>query len=102
MIHAFSLLARLKGLRGTPYDPFGRTAERKAERKLIDDYLAMIEQRMAALKPEQISLLSRLARIPETIRGYGHIKDENIAKAQAEKTRLEAELDNSRFAAAAE
>jgi indolepyruvate ferredoxin oxidoreductase len=102
MIHAFRLLARLKGLRGTPYDPFGRTAERKAERKLIADYLAMIEQRMAAPKAEQISLLSRLARIPETIRGYGHIKDENIAKAQAEKARLEAELDNSRFAAAAE
>jgi len=102
MIHAFRLLARLKGLRGTPYDPFGRTTERKAERKLIEDYLAMIEQRMAVMKAEQIPLLSRLARIPETIRGYGHIKEENITKAKAEKTRLEAELDNSRFAAAAE
>jgi indolepyruvate ferredoxin oxidoreductase len=102
MVYAFRLLARLKGLRGTLYDPFGRTAERKAERKLIEDYLAMVEQRMTALKAEQIPLLSRIARIPEAIRGYGHIKDENIAKAQAEKTRLEAELDNSRFAAAAE
>jgi indolepyruvate ferredoxin oxidoreductase len=102
MIHAFRLLAKLKSLRGTAYDPFGRSAERKAERKLIEDYLAMIEQRTAALKPEQIPLLVRLARLPETIRGYGHIKDENIGKATAEKARLEADLENSRFAAAAE
>jgi indolepyruvate ferredoxin oxidoreductase len=69
---------------------------------LIAEYLAMIEQRTAALKAEQIPLLARLARLPETIRGYGHIKDANIAKAMAEQGRLEAELDNSRFAAAAE
>ena len=101
-IHAFRLLARLRFLRGTAYDPFGRSAERKAERKLIEDYLAMIEQRTAALKAEQIPLLARLARLPEMIRGYGHIKEENIGKARAEKVRLEAELENNRFAAAAE
>jgi indolepyruvate ferredoxin oxidoreductase len=57
---------------------------------------------MAALKAEQIPLLTRLARLPQTIRGYGHIKEENIGKAAAEKARLEAELENNRFAAAAE
>jgi indolepyruvate ferredoxin oxidoreductase len=62
----------------------------------------MIDQRTAQLVPAQISLVARLARIPETIRGYGHIKDENIRKAKAEQVRLEAELENSRFAAAAE
>ena len=102
MIHAFRLLAKLKFLRGTAYDPFGRSPERKTERRLIEDYLAMIEQRTASLKPEQIPLLARLARVPETIRGYGHIKEENIGKAMAEKARLEAELENSHFAAAAE
>jgi indolepyruvate ferredoxin oxidoreductase len=102
MIYAFRLLARLKSLRGTAYDPFGRSAERKAERQLIEDYLATIEQRTAMLKAEQIPLLARLARLPEMIRGYGHIKDENIAKAMAEKVRLEAELENNRFTAAAE
>ena len=56
MIHAFRLLARLKFLRGTAWDPFGRTAERKTERKLIDDYLAMIEQQIAGLKAGQIPL----------------------------------------------
>ena len=102
MLRAFRLLARLKSLRGTAFDPFGRTAERKTERKLIDDYFAMIDQRIAGLKAEQIPQLARLARIPETIRGYGHVKEANIKQAMTEKSRMEAELDNARFAAAAE
>jgi indolepyruvate ferredoxin oxidoreductase len=102
MIHAFGWLARLKFLRGTALDPFGRTAERRAERQLIEDYLVMIEQRMSDLRPEQIAQLTNLARVPETIRGYGHIKEGNIRKARAEQARLEAELDNTGFAAAAE
>ena len=102
MLRAFGVLAKLKILRGTAFDPFGRTGERRAERKLVEDYFAMIDQRMAALKPAQIPLLAKIARIPETIRGYGHIKEENIRKAAAEKARLEADLENARFAAAAE
>jgi indolepyruvate ferredoxin oxidoreductase len=102
MIHAFRLLARLKFLRGTGLDPFGRTVERKSERKLIEDFVAMIEQRIAGLRAEQIPLLAKLARVPETIRGYGHIKEENIKKAKAEQARLEAEFHNVGFAAAAE
>jgi indolepyruvate ferredoxin oxidoreductase len=102
MIHTFRLLAKLKFLRGTTFDPFGRMEERRTERRLIEDYLAMIDQRIAGLKAGQIPLLARLARIPETIRGYGHVKDANVKQAMAEKSRLEAELENSRFAAAAE
>ncbi len=62
----------------------------------------MIEQRVAAMKGEQIPTLARLARFPEAIRGYGHIKEQGISKSLAEKARLEAELENNRFAAAAE
>jgi indolepyruvate ferredoxin oxidoreductase len=102
MMHAFRLLARLKFLRGTAFDPFGHTAERKAERKLIGDYLAMIEQHIATLKGLQIPILARLARLPEMIRGYGHIKEQSISKSLAEKARLEADLENNRFAVAAE
>src|SRR5665213_2373255 len=102
MIHAFRLLARLKFLRGTALDPFSYTTERKAERKLIDDYLVMIDRQIATLKPGQVPTLARLARLPETIRGYGHIKEQAIAKYLAGKARLEAELENSRFAVAAE
>jgi indolepyruvate ferredoxin oxidoreductase len=102
MLTAFGWLAKLKFLRGTSFDPFGRTAERKMERRLVEDYFAMIDRRMADVKAEQIPLLAKIARVPETIRGYGHIKEENIKKAAAERTRLEADLENSRFAAAAE
>jgi indolepyruvate ferredoxin oxidoreductase len=102
MLSAFRLLAKLKGLRGTPFDPFGRTEERRMERRLVEDYFAMIDHRFAKLTPAQIPLLAKLARLPETIRGYGHIKDENVRKAATEKARLEADLENSRFAAAAE
>jgi len=102
MIHAFRVLARLKFLRGTAFDPFGRTTERKTERKLIEDYLATIDRRVTGLKAEQIPLLARLARVPGTIRGFGHVKEANVKLAEAEKARLEAELENSRFAAAAE
>jgi indolepyruvate ferredoxin oxidoreductase len=102
MIHAFRLLAKLKFLRGTAFDPFGRTEERKTERKLVKDYLGMLDQRIAKLSAAQIPLLSRLARVPETIRGFGHIKEASVKQAMAEKARLEAELDNSRFAVAAQ
>src|SRR5947208_7722566 len=102
MIHAFRVLAKLKFLRGGALDPFGRTEERRTERKLVADYLDMIDQRIAGLKAEQIPLLTRLARLPETIRGFGHVKEANIKQAEAEKARLEAEFENSRFAAAAE
>jgi indolepyruvate ferredoxin oxidoreductase len=102
MIHAFRLLARLKFLRGTALDLFGRTEERRTDRKLVDDYLTMIDQRCTSPKAAQIPLLAKLARVPETIRGFGHIKDANVRLAAAETARLEAELENSRFAAAAE
>jgi indolepyruvate ferredoxin oxidoreductase len=62
----------------------------------------MIDQRIAGLHADQIPPLARLARVPETIRGFGHVKEANIKLAAAETARLEAELENGRFAAAAE
>lgn len=102
IVYAFRLLAPLKFLRGTVFDPFGHTSERRAERQLIEDYFAMIQRRIAGLKPERIPLLVKLAQVPEMIRGYGHIKEGSIAKARAEQARLEQELENYRFSAAAE
>jgi len=92
----------LKFLRGTALDVFGYSAERQTERRLIDDCLLMIEQRIAALRGEQSPILVRLARYPETISGYGHVKEQGISKSLAKKARLEADLDDSRFAVAAE
>jgi indolepyruvate ferredoxin oxidoreductase len=102
IIHLFRVLAPLKAIRGTALDPFGYSVERKAERQLIEDYEAFLRERLATITPQQWPILVKLARLPETIRGYGHIKDSAIAVAADERKRLIAELDNVPFANAAE
>ncbi|MBN9329931.1 MAG: indolepyruvate ferredoxin oxidoreductase [Comamonas sp. SCN 67-35] len=71
---AFGVLARMKGLRGTPLDPFGLTAERRMERALIAQYRECIEELLTGLAPDRRELALHIARIPEDIRGYGHVK----------------------------
>ncbi len=82
MLGAFRVLAKLKGLRGTPLDPFGRTEERKMERALIDQYLASIEEVLQTLDAGNHAAAVEIARIPELIKGYGHVKARNVALAQ--------------------
>jgi len=79
---AFGLLARCKGLRGTAFDPFGRTEERRTERQLIDEYRACVEQLLAQLTPERLALAVEIASVPEDIRGYGHIKQRHLEAAR--------------------
>jgi indolepyruvate ferredoxin oxidoreductase len=88
MLPAFRLLAKLKGLRGTPFDPFGRSLERRTERKLIADYEAMLDEVVAKLTPENHHLAVGLAAIPEKIRGFGHIKQRHLATAKADEAAL--------------
>jgi indolepyruvate ferredoxin oxidoreductase len=78
----FKLLARLKGLRGTALDPFGRTEERRTERALIGEYRAAIEQLLASLSADNHALAVEIARIPEQIKGFGHVKERNLAAAR--------------------
>ncbi len=80
---AFRLLARLRGLRGTALDPFGYTEERRMERKLIDDYEAMIRDLLAGLDFERRDLAVTLASFPDQIRGFGHVKERNVKTALA-------------------
>ena len=88
MMQAFRLLARLKFLRGTALDPFGRSEERRTERRLITEYEALLEELLVELTPDNHRLAIALARIPEQIRGFGHVKAENLAKARAEQEKL--------------
>ncbi len=88
MLPAFRLLAKLKGLRGTPFDPFGRTLERRTERKLIADYETMLDEIVANLTPENHHLAVGLAAIPEKIRGFGHVKQRHLATAKADEAAL--------------
>jgi len=82
MLPAFRLLAKLKGLRGTAFDPFGYTAERRQERALIRDYEGLVDELLGGLSPANHSLAVKLASIPDEIRGYGHVKDAHLEKAR--------------------
>ena len=82
MRKAFGVLARMKGLRGTALDVFGRTEERKTERALIREYRACIEELLKGLTAERLALAVEIARIPEDIRGYGHVKERHLQAAR--------------------
>jgi indolepyruvate ferredoxin oxidoreductase len=79
---AFRLLARMKGLRGGPFDIFGRTEERRTERALIGEYRASIDEVLATLSAANLAQAVEIARIPEEIRGYGHVKERHLATAR--------------------
>ncbi len=91
MLSAFKVLARLKGLRGTPFDPFGRNEERRVERELIAEYRESIEELLRGLGPASLALAVEIARIPEMIRGYGHVKARHLAAARPKWDALMAE-----------
>ncbi|HSM50096.1 MAG TPA: DUF6537 domain-containing protein, partial [Thermoanaerobaculia bacterium] len=78
----------LRFLRGTALDPFGRTPERRTERRLIEEYRQAIEALLGELDHDNHGLAVEIARIPERIRGYGHVKERHLAEAK----RREAEL----------
>jgi len=82
MGRVFPLLARLKFLRGTRFDPFGRTAERRMERALIAEYRTLIETELDVLSEASLRRVLAIARVPETIRGYGHVKQASVAAAR--------------------
>ncbi len=84
---AFKVMAGFKGLRGKWYDPFGRTAERVAERALLAQYEKDIAEIINRLPGGNYGLLVELARVPDLVRGFGPVKEVNLDKA-ADKRRL--------------
>ena len=93
MLTGFRFLAKLKGLRGTAFDVFGRSEERQTERALIGQYRAAIDEVLTGLNVGNHALALEIAALPEQIRGYGHVKDRNLAAA---RTRWAALLDQWR------
>jgi indolepyruvate ferredoxin oxidoreductase len=92
MARAFALLRHGKRLRGTPLDPFGWTAERRMERRLIAEYEADFDEMLAALSPATAEDATALARLPLSIRGFGHVKEANAREAAATREALLARL----------
>ncbi|WP_370158590.1 indolepyruvate ferredoxin oxidoreductase family protein [Salipiger bermudensis] len=88
MLRNFRLLAKLKGLRGTPFDPFGRTAERKMERALIAQYERDMDEVLPKLTPETHDAIVALAELPLKIRGFGPVKEANEREAAKRREEL--------------
>ena len=80
----FRMLARMKRLRGTAFDPFGRTAERRMERELIGWYEAHVEKALAQLDTGNAATLAETLALPMQIRGYGPVKEEAAKRIRTE------------------
>ncbi len=88
MFKVFKVLARLKGLRGTPFDLFGRTEERRTERALIGQYRADVETLLLGLTERNHALALEIASLPEQIKGFGHVKERNLAAVRSRREGL--------------
>ena len=84
MMIGFRLLAMAKRLRGTRFDIFGTSRERKMERELLAEYEATLETLLSGLTRDRYDKAIALARWPETIRGFGHVKEAQVIPARAE------------------
>jgi indolepyruvate ferredoxin oxidoreductase len=82
IFRAMRLLAALRGLRGTAFDPFGHTAERRTERALIDEYESLVEELLSGLTADRMTLAEEVASVPGKIRGFGHVKARSVEVAR--------------------
>jgi len=76
------LLASLRGLRGTRFDPFGMTAERRMERALILEFENRVEQLLGALDAANLDLATEIVGLYMDIRGYGAVKEEAVEEVR--------------------
>jgi indolepyruvate ferredoxin oxidoreductase len=88
MLPVFRVLARFKFLRGTAFDIFGYSQERRTERQLVADYEALLGEVIAKLHPDNHHIAVGLANIPEKIRGFGHVKARHLVAAKADEAAL--------------
>jgi indolepyruvate ferredoxin oxidoreductase len=88
MMSVFRMLARLRRVRGTPFDFFGLSEQRRRERALIGEYEATLEDLLAKLSPPNHELAVAIASIPEHIRGYGHVRERHMKEAKVREATL--------------
>jgi indolepyruvate ferredoxin oxidoreductase len=92
MMTAFRLLAKMKGLRGTAFDLFGQTADRKLERDLIAGYEKDVATVLGLLSPVTLDTAIEILSLPDRIRGYGPVKEKAVQDARARYAQLAADL----------
>jgi indolepyruvate ferredoxin oxidoreductase len=92
MLTALGILAKMKKLRGTPFDIFGYHKDRKVERALIADYEKTIQLVLDHAVPENVALCAEILSLPDMIRGFGPVKEGNIRKARVREMQLKTKL----------
>jgi indolepyruvate ferredoxin oxidoreductase len=88
MLPLFRVLAKLRYLRGTHFDIFGHSEERRLERRLISEYEALVEEILARLSPANHAVAAEIAALPLEIRGFGHVKEANLSRAKDKEAGL--------------
>ncbi len=94
MMTAFRMLAKMKGLRGTVFDPFAGSPDRKLERNLIAGYEKDVATVLEKLSPQTIDTAVELLSLPDRIRGYGPVKEKSVQEVKARYAQLAADLVN--------
>jgi indolepyruvate ferredoxin oxidoreductase len=84
MLPVFRVLAKLRGLRGTAFDLFGKTAERRMERALITEFEQLLDELLPVLCGENLAEATSLVRRYQDIRGYGPVKDASVREVRAD------------------
>jgi indolepyruvate ferredoxin oxidoreductase len=82
MLPVFRLLTKMRGLRGTSFDVFGRTAERRMERALVAEFEQLLDEVLPALRADNVDQASSFVRHYLDIRGYGSVKEESVRKVR--------------------
>ena len=88
VMRAFGWLANMKHLRGGMWDVFGRTTERRMERRLRDEYLRTMGELASTVHADNHAALVELATLPEHVRGFGHVKEKSVLAYQKKRTEL--------------
>jgi indolepyruvate ferredoxin oxidoreductase len=94
MIPVFRLLAKMRGLRGTAFDIFGHSADRRLERDLIAGYEKDVAHVLTVLSPLTLDTAVEILSLPDRIRGYGPVKEKSVQDAKARYAQLAADLVN--------
>src|SRR5438067_435159 len=94
MMPVFRLLAKMRGLRGTAFDIFGYSADRRLERDLIAGYEKDVTHVLSVLSPLNLDTAIEILSLPDRIRGYGPVKEKSVHDAKARYAQLAADLAN--------
>ena len=89
------MLSRFKFLRGTAFDLFGKTKERRMERQLIKEYEQTIKELLLGLTKKNHNIALEIAKIPEQIRGYDMVKQRHFETAKSNEKKLLAKFRDS-------